>query len=397
LSLFEALRTAVAGICAPWGALTGIRPSKLIRAWLAEGLGEREITRILTDEIHCRRDKAELALAVARAEVKLTGRIFAKPGTAPNLPLGLYISVPFCPSRCAYCSFNLSNQKNDRRLYEAYLSALEVELREKAEEARGLNGVVTSAYIGGGTPTVLPGGLLEKLMEITAPFTANGDVEFTVEAGRPDSITHEKLKIMKAYGVNRLAVNPQTLNDHTLAVIGREHTAADFFRAFEAARSAGFECINTDIIAGLPGETPEDFEKTLNGILPLAPENFTVHTLAVKRSSRLNEAVRSGEAEALTPPEAVEEMHGAAKDACGRSGLTPYYLYRQKNAVGLSENVGYSKPGRECLYNIGMMAETQTVLGAGAGAVSKYVDGSRITRKFNVKNPELYIANQLNF
>jgi oxygen-independent coproporphyrinogen-3 oxidase len=234
---------------------------------------------------------------------------------------------------------------------------------------------------------VLSEGLLRDLLEfIVSRFGT--DLEFTVESGRPTS--REKLRIMKENGVNRIAVNPQTLNDRTLELIGRSHTVEDFFRGFEMAREFGF-VINSDIIAGLPGEGLADFERTLEGLLPLKPENITVHTLSVKRASNLNEALSEYEASFVDASEAAKMLE-IAEVMLERFGYEPYYLYRQKNTVGLLENVGWSLPGRECLYNVGMMAEVQTVYGAGAGAVSKFVDGDRITRKFNAKDAGVYVG-----
>jgi oxygen-independent coproporphyrinogen-3 oxidase len=297
--------------------------------------------------------------------------------------MGLYISIPFCPSRCLYCSFYTAHKTE----HESYVKALIKECKQKAAMADK----ITSVYIGGGTPTVLRPDLLYKLLEaVTQDFPLSEAVEFTVEAGRPDSLTPEKLRLLRDYGVNRIAVNPQSLNDETLKLIGRSHTAADFFKAFDMARAAGFACINADIIAGLPGEGPADMADTLAGLIPLAPENITVHTLAVKRASKLNEHLHEY-AHITAHVREIEKMLAMAGEACGKAGLAPYYLYRQKNMAGLFENVGYSRPGFECLYNVGMMAETQTLLGAGAAAVSKFVNGNKINRVFNVKNPEEYI------
>jgi oxygen-independent coproporphyrinogen-3 oxidase len=376
LSLFHALKRTVDAFT-PWGALTGIRPSKLVRQWMDEGRTDGEIIRTLLNPFCCQEDKARLAVAVAHAENKISKRIY---GT------GLYIGIPFCPSRCLYCSFN-ADGKVDHGLY---VQAL---IRECVEKASRFNGIITSVYVGGGTPTVLPEGYLYKLMEnVTRFFPVAETAEFTVEAGRPDSLTPGKLRLLRDFGVNRIAVNPQSLNDNTLERIGRSHTANDFFKAFNMVRTAGFTRINTDIIAGLPGETAADVKKTLQGLMPLGPENITVHTLAVKRASKLNERLND-----IPLPHAreVESMLASVRDACEGNGYRPYYLYRQKNMVGLLENVGYSRPGYECLYNVGMMAETQTILGIGAAAVCKRVNGNRIERTFNVKNPQIYIERML--
>ncbi|MCL2217998.1 MAG: coproporphyrinogen III oxidase family protein [Defluviitaleaceae bacterium] len=446
LALYHALQKAV-GAYTPWGALTGIRPSKLVREWLEAGHSGEDITKTLTEVICCHKEKARLALAVAHAENRLT----PPPGT-----IGLYVSIPFCPTRCVYCSFNTSHKPADTDLQRRYCDALAGECFEKARQARAMGAAISSIYIGGGTPTVLSEVLLEKVLEavgeafniaeaserLQSPRSALArrfsappaedraclenlnnalplplSIEYTVEAGRPDTLTPGKLALMRRYGVNRIAVNPQTLNDHTLAAIGRGHTAADFFAAFEMTRNAGFACINTDLIVGLPGETPDDTRRTMEELARLSPENITVHTLAVKRASRLNELIRLEHDSQKTPGQSrdeavnVEAMLRTASKACAEMGLSPYYLYRQKNMVGLFENVGYSLPGHECSYNIGMMAEVQTILGIGAGAVSKFVErsralpseatgacgrkphleGDKITREFNAKNPEIYI------
>ena len=404
LCLYHALQRAVEADT-PWGALTGIRPSKLVREWMDAGRGEDEIIRTLTDTFCCKETKAWLALTVAHAEKKLTGRIFADSPSA----VGIYVSIPFCPTRCVYCSFNTSHKPARVDLQERYSAALIGECFEKAQRLHDMGAAVSSIYIGGGTPTVLPEYLLERVLDaIGTAFNSGADsIEYTVEAGRPDTLTPEKLKLLRRYGVNRIAVNPQTLNDRTLAAIGRGHTAADFFTAFQMAREAGFTCINTDLIAGLPNETPDDMRCNMEELAKLAPENITIHTLAIKRASKLNEIQKfqkcqsdgsSGNNPVFMPPQKplaktsnVQAMLDIAEENCAKMGLSPYYLYRQKNMVGLLENVGYSQPGHECLYNIGMMAEVQTILGIGAGAVSKLVIGSKITREFNAKNPEIYI------
>jgi len=386
LAVYHALQNTI-GAYTPWGALTGIRPTKMVREWLENSYSHEKIIALMADPFCCTEEKAHLALKVAEAEIELTRRIYAS--QLPT-PIGIYISIPFCPTRCAYCSFNVDHKPAAKDIEEQYITKLIQEFPATVQRLRELGGKVSSIYIGGGTPTALSDKLLEQLLEtVYTEFPSKG-LEFSVEAGRPDTFTKSKLGILRRYGVNRIAVNPQTLNDSTLQIIGRKHTAADFFRAFDMARDAGFKCINTDIIAGLPGETPDDMHRTMEGIVKLSPENITVHTLAIKRASRLNAAL---ERYSLPDAKTTETMLGIASAACRNAGLEPYYLYRQKNMVGMFENVGYSKPGHECLYNVGMMAETQTVLGIGAGAVSKFVDltNNKIYREFNVKNPEIYV------
>jgi len=423
LALYHALQKAV-GAYTPWGALTGIRPSKMVREWLESGWSDEKIISTLADPFCCTSEKAGLALSVARAESELTRRIyniatpikpFRKAGVAiplskgvteacrasfgrginmfPPTPVGIYVSIPFCPTRCVYCSFNVAHNFASPDIHAQYVTAVAQECKSQAKRLAQMGGVVSSIYIGGGTPTSLSEKLLEQLLDaFGSAFGINSGIEYSVEAGRPDTLTKHKLDILRKYGANRIAVNPQTLNDQTLSVIGRKHTAADFFRAFALARDAGFECINTDIIVGLPGETPDDVCRTMEGIASLSPENITVHTLAIKRASRLN-ALRNDYA--LPGIEDTETMLNIANATCVNTGLRPYYMYRQKNMVGMFENVGYSKPGHECLYNVGMMAETQTVLGIGAGAVSKFVEDGKISREFNVKNPEIYVERSI--
>jgi coproporphyrinogen dehydrogenase HemZ len=452
LALYHGLQQAV-GAYTPWGALTGIRPSKMVREWLTRGWSDDKIIATLADPFCCTRPKAELALTVAHAEDRLTARIYeqaaSKPLTPPRhsgltstqfaantypaarhcgldpqspsashlnntkkrvassnrlriksamtvqcevppKPVGIYVSVPFCPTRCLYCSFNVDHNFASKDIYAQYVAAVARECKTQAARLREMGGVVSSVYIGGGTPTALPEPLLEQLLNAVAE-NFDTAVEYSVEAGRPDTLTKEKLAMLRRYGASRIAVNPQTLKDSTLQKTGRKHTAADFFTAFHLARDAGFDCINADLIVGLPGETVDDVHRTMEGVAALSPENITVHTLAVKRASRLN--LLKGEY-ALPDAHTTEAMLAVAEKACQSAGLSPYYMYRQKNMVGMFENVGYAKPGYECLYNVGMMAETQTVLGIGAGAVSKFVTDGYITREFNVKNPEVYVARQ---
>ena len=372
LAIFYALKEGTSRQT-PWGALTGVRPAKQVRLWLAEGDSEAEITERLSSIYKLRDDKIKLAIAVARAEENtIEDLAFAD-------KKGLYIGIPFCQSRCLYCSF-VTAQKAKKDAHERYLAAL-------AKECKKINPAgINTVYIGGGTPTALSERELETLLEIATPFV--GGVEYTVEAGRPDSLTREKLYLLKDYGVTRIAINPQTLNDGTLERIGRSHTARDFYKAYEMAQQIGFTNINTDVIAGLPGEGPEDMLCTMQGLQKLAPPHITVHTLAVKRASRLNEHLESYDA---AESETVDAMLNIAREICEDIGLAPYYMYRQKNMVGHFENVGYSLKGSECIYNVAMMAETQTVIAVGAGAVSKIIEGDLIRREFNPKDVEIYI------
>ena len=399
LAMYHLLQS-IFGAYTPWGALTGVRPTKMVREWLASGQSDENIIRELTDTLCVHEDRAKLAIEVAHAENRLADVI-----TSASGPLGLYVSIPFCPSRCVYCSFNTSHTLWDKATQAQYIQAVIAECREVSNYLQETGAQISSIYIGGGTPTALTDNLLTNLLTALQKIAA--PKEYTVEAGRPDTITRNNLQIMRSHGVDRISINPQTINNRTLQAIGRNHTSEDFLRAFEMAREEGFSTINADIIAGLPGEGPDDMHHTMEALAALGPENITTHTLAVKRASKLNEqrghALTKSNHEAhekhehalsgyaIPDAQAIESQLKIAHDGCKALGLSPYYLYRQKNMAALFENTGYSLPGHECLYNVGMMSEVQTVLGIGAGAVSKYIQGTRITRKFNVKNPEIYI------
>jgi oxygen-independent coproporphyrinogen-3 oxidase len=361
--------------CPPWGALTGIRPSKMCRLLLDKGLSEDEIVDACSNNYFARTDKIKLALEISRYE----NRVLAK---QPENAVCVYIGIPFCPSRCLYCSFasNAGTQKAD-----AYLTALKQELTTMASL---ICEPISAVYIGGGTPTALSAKQLESLLSLTVSLFA-GNFEFSVEAGRPDTIDLEKLQVMKAFGVTRISLNPQTMNDETLIRIGRGHTSADFYKSYALARTAGFDNINTDIILGLPGETAADVKNTLDSVIELNPENITVHILTVKRASKLAETL---EKYPLASAAELAQMIEISSEYCKDGGLVPYYMYRQKNMLGNFENVGYCRPGKECVYNICIMEETETVWAAGAGAVSKIIMGSRLQRVFNVKNLDEYIT-----
>jgi len=385
LTVYHALQIAV-GTDTPWGALTGIRPSKLVREWLDKGFSDEEIIKVLQNTFCCKEEKAKLALTIAYAEKRITQRIYSCYNVCK--PIGIYISIPFCPTRCIYCSFNAEHKPAYVDIHKKYILALIDECIEKSKYAQEMGYVVNSIYIGGGTPTVLSLDLLKQTLE-TISMVFNKPMEYTVEAGRPDTITTEKLKLLKQYGVNRIAVNPQTLSNKTLALIGRKHTVDDFFNAFNMARDVGFDCINVDLIVGLPSETIDNISSSIENIIALSPENITIHTLAIKRASLLNEFLQK-QKDSLPDAFTIESMLNIIANQLSCE-YAPYYLYRQKNMIGLFENIGYSKPYKECLYNVGMMAETQTILGIGAGAVSKFVEGTKITREFNVKNAGIYI------
>ena len=387
LALYHALQE-IKPIYAPWGSLTGIRPTKLARQWLDMGLCEEDIVSTYKNPYCVSEEKARFALDVAKTENRLAKKI----NDISDKAVGFYINIPFCETRCLYCSFNCMDRPPSYEMQELYISALAGEIREKAKQIRESGQVVSSIYIGGGTPTFLHEVLLEKMLYALGEVKTEKTVEFTVEGGRPDSVTKEKINLLTRYGATRFCVNPQTLNDSTLVAIGRKHTADDFYRAFRIARDAGIKSISADVIVGLPGETLFDMDSTMEGVVKLMPENITVHNLAIKRASKLKLGLKEAD---LPYAETAQKMLGIAQDYVKSAGYRPYYLYRQKDMVGLCENVGYSLDGFWCLYNVAMMSEVQTVIGAGAGAVSKFVEGSKITRQFNVKNPEIYIERRV--
>lgn len=367
-----------------WGILTGIRPAKLATQMLEEGKSDEEILRKFTQEYQAGEDKAKLALEVARNESWITAEMY------PD-GVSLYIGIPFCPTRCVYCSFVTNAVASSAHLIPEYLDCLMQEIAAIAELVKRKEKRLETVYIGGGTPTTLSAGQLEQLIYfVFSSFDMSGVKEFTVEAGRPDTITEDKLKTLKSCGVNRISINPQSMNEQTMRVIGRRHTPDDIRHAFALARKCGFDMINMDIIAGLPGETLAMFQHTVAEVEKLSPENTTVHTMSIKRASRLRETL---EEYSMTRGEEVAQMVNFARETMSSAGKQPYYLYRQKNILGNLENVGYSKPGFESLYNIYIMEEIQTILALGCGGSTKTVnrESGLIQRIFNVKEPKDYI------
>lgn len=381
-TIYELLQ-AETGIRPQWGLLTGVRPAKLVSLLLEEGKSEADCMKYLTEDYLVMEHKARLAWKVAKAEQKILA------GNRPE-EISLYIGIPFCPTRCLYCSFTAYPLHQYQNRVDEYLDAMFRELEWLAAYSRQF--VLKNIYIGGGTPTSLNEAQLERLLQkVEELFHPHGKMEYTVEAGRPDTITREKLRLMKAYGVNRISINPQTMNDKTLRAVGRRHTVEDIRRVYREAREEGHENINMDLILGLPGENAADVRNTMEEIAELAPDNVTVHTLAVKRASRLKEELNQHD---MTTAETLEEMLNIAAEYAEKMGMEPYYMYRQKNMVGNFENVGYCHPGKEGVYNVQIMEEKQTILAAGAGASTKTVDPEtdRIERVFNVKSIEDYIG-----
>lgn len=368
-----------------WGILTGIRPVKIARSLLAEGLTPDEVAEKFKENYYTSDDKSRLCLEAAKEEERIVS--LSRPDSA-----SLYISIPFCPSRCLYCSFICHDVTKTAKLLPDYVRLLCEEIKELGNIANELSLNIESIYIGGGTPTVLSARQLTAVMEtVKNSFKLDNLREYTVEAGRPDTITKEKINVITGLGAQRISINPQTLDDAVLKRVGRNHTAAQIYEVYNLAKSAGVPCVNMDLIAGLPGDTPEGFERTLDGVLSLGPENVTVHTLAMKRASRL---VTSGNGMYDATGSLVAPMLDSAGRRLSEAGYKPYYLYRQKNSLGGFENVGYSKPGYEGLYNIFEMDETHTVLSAGAGGVTKLKqpNGNLIERVFNFKYPYEYIS-----
>ena len=367
------------GMTPPWGSLTGIRPTRILYELYGDGLGEKEALAELSDRFFVSPDKALLLRDILMMQRGLID--------APDDEYDLYIGIPFCTTRCAYCSFASGELGSCGKLVEPYLDALIQEIRESAAlmNEKGLK--IRSAYMGGGTPTALNAAQLDRVLTEAQKYFP-GAREWTVEAGRPDTIDRDKLKAMKEHEITRISVNPQTFSNDTLRIIGRAHTAEDTLSAYQLAREMGFDHINMDLIAALPGEGLPEFSKTLEKTISLRPESITVHTLAIKRSSKLHE-----QGYTQISAEEAGEMVTFARQTLTEAGYRPYYLYRQKYMAGNLENVGYALPGHACLYNIDNMEETTRILALGAGAITKWLfpRERRIERAPNVRNIEQYI------
>lgn len=368
----------------PWGTLTGIRPTKIPMNFLEEGKSEDWIRTFMQQTYEISPQKTTLSISVAKRERQMLGKIDYEEGYS------LYIGIPFCPSTCLYCSFpSYPIGKFSKEILENYLEALEKEMEftAKACAHRKLNTI----YFGGGTPTTLSAEQLDRLFtKLAGIFDFTHLKEYTVEAGRPDSITKDKLEVMKKHNISRISINPQTMKQETLDLIGRNHTVAQTKESFWLARSLGFDNINMDLIVGLPEENRNDVQNTMEQLKALEPDSITVHSLAIKRAARLRMFKEEYEdLKIVNTSEIIDLTAAYAKEA----GLFPYYLYRQKNMAGNFENVGYAKQGKEGLYNILIMEEKQTILALGAGAITKFVPGGgeRITRTENVKDIQLYI------
>lgn len=382
-----------------WGTMTGVRPTKIfMNQWLS-GASLEQICHDMRETYRCSSEKIALGLQIAQKEAALLEAIPCAEGYS------LYISIPFCPTTCLYCSFPSYPLEQFGHLAEQYLQALKTEITAIADVVG--DRPLTSIYIGGGTPTTLSAGQLRELiLYVKNSFPASGLCEFTVEAGRPDSITREKLLVLREQGVDRISVNPQTMQQKTLDLIGRKHTVEDTIETFQLARELGFTNINMDLIIGLPGETVSDFRDTLRQIQVLDPDSLTIHSLVIKRASRLRSVLEEQAVDAgmsleeleFGRGEQLEQMLRLGEEFAMEQGYEPYYMYRQKNSAGHAgstgqENIGYARPGKECLYNILIMEEMQTIAAAGAGASTKlyHADLGQVSRIENVKSITDYI------
>ncbi len=376
--------SALTGKELPWGTLTGIRPTKIAMTKLSEGWTADDIRSYMKETYYTSDEKIELAIDVAEREKRLLSAIDYKKGYS------LYIGIPFCPTTCLYCSFTSFPIGKWQGRTHLYLNALFKEMEYVADRMK--DKPLETVYFGGGTPTSLsPEDLDAILNKLEVTFPMDKVQEFTVEAGRPDSITREKLQVLRNHGITRISINPQTMKQETLDLIGRRHTVEQVKEQFRLAREMGFDNINMDLIVGLPEETLEDVQATMEQVKELAPDSVTVHSLAIKRAARLNiDKERYGNLKITNTQEMIDMTARYAEEM----GLRPYYLYRQKNMAGNFENVGYAAPGKECIYNILIMEEQQTIMACGAGTTTKvlYPSENRLERAENVKEVEQYIG-----
>ena len=371
----------------PWGILVGIRPSKIALKYLEEGKSEEEIIEIFKVKHLASEEKARLCIEIAKTEESFVNK--------DSRSIAIYIGMAFCPTRCFYCSFAANPIMGNKKLVTSYLEALIYEIREmkKYINERKLN--IESVYFGGGTPTAVNNEEFEIVMkEAFEAFVKDKNIkEFTVECGRPDSITKEKLQTMKNYNVTRISINPQTMNDETLKIIGRGHNSSDVVEKFNLARSMGFNDINMDMIIGIPGEGIKEVLHTKEEILKMQPDSLTVHGLSLKRASILYENFVLKKGIQVKKQKELAQMYDESRILSRELGLKPYYMYRQKNMVGNMENLGYSRKGAECIYNIQMIEDKQTIIALGADAVSKvvFLDENRIERFANIKDVREYV------
>ena len=386
---------ALTGVTPPWGMLTGVRPDKPVTWALSEGKSPAQAQAMLEDEYFVTPDRAALAVETGAQALQ------AARGLGPR-DIAVYVGIPFCPTRCAYCSFVSQSVEKSFSLVPPYVDALVEEIRAGGRMVREQDLRCRAFYMGGGTPTTLTAEQMDRVLTaFEETFDRSTCGEVTVEAGRPDTITAEKLAVLKAHGVDRVSVNPQTMEDHVLRAIGRRHTAAGLSAAMELVAKYDFPHVNMDLIAGLPEDTPDGFRRSLDTCIAFGTDNVTVHTLALKKGSRiLLEGLR------IPAPEAVADMLDYAAPTLRAAGFAPYYLYRQKYMSGSFENIGWSRDGAQCLYNIYIMSELCSILSFGAGGSTKMVESgtNHIERVFNLKYPKEYterpekcLANQAAF
>lgn len=368
-----------------WGVLTGVRPIKIVHRLIEQGFVPESIENCLVYDYGIRRDKAVLVTKTA-----LNQRRWLLTKEEAERQISLYIGIPFCPTRCHYCSFPSYSLEKSGRHFDDYLHALHLELEKTGEALKESGIAIQTVYLGGGTPTILSVGQLDQLLQvIAASFNLNQTREITVEGGRPDTLDRAKMEVLKSHGVTRLSINPQTMNDGTLQIIGRRHSAEQIIEAYREARECGIPFINMDLIIGLPGEDAALLGKTLKTVLALRPDNITLHALAIKRAAYYRQAGVE-----LPSQKEGEAMSALARQELETHGYIPYYLYRQKEILAHGENVGYTLPGAECNYNIQMIEERQTVLGFGVGAGSKIIRTSdwAVDNFYNPKDLLLYLA-----
>lgn len=381
-NIYEGL-ISISTIKAPWGILTGIRPVKIVHSLLDEGVKDEEILKILMEQYKLVKEKGELILDIASKQRKHIYPLDEK-------RFSLYVAIPFCPTRCLYCSFPSCNIGEFGYLEDEYTDKLIYEIQKIGELMHDKD--ISTVYIGGGTPTAIATKNLERIIHsIYKNFDRDNIKEVTVEAGRPDTIDIKVLEMLNKNKVDRISINPQTMNDKTLKLVGRKHNSQDIIDSYNMAKEIGFDVINMDLIVGLPSEGLEEIKTTLDRIELLNPENLTVHTLSVKRGSKFKNTM---DQYCIEGQNTIEEMLKKTSKFAEKMGLSPYYLYRQKQMMGNFENIGYTKEGKECIYNILMMEEKETIMAAGMGAVSKifYPKENRIERIPNVKSLQEYLG-----
>lgn len=384
--VFKVLASFTGQYPSPWGIMTGIRPTKVVHRLLDLGWSSQAIETYLMEKYGLRHDKAKLITSIVQ-----TQKPFLLTKEQACKMVGVYIGIPFCPTRCLYCSFPSYSIDKHRVMVEPFLQALLNEVRIVGEALQDKGLIVQTIYLGGGTPTSLSVHQLDLLLsEINRWLRSEHTLEVTVEGGRPDTLNRDVLSLLAAQGVTRLSINPQSMNQETLNIIGRSHSVEDVYRAVELARQCNFKNLNMDVIIGLPGERLEDVAFTIASLVKLKPENLTVHALALKRASNLKQRL-----DEFPMPDAEEVVKMWEETARGAKtlNLTPYYMYRQKQMVGNLENIGYALPGYECIYNIQMIEERQTIIGLGVGAGSKWVDPESWTlvNEYNAKEPRQYV------